>query len=79
MRLHSSSPVALTLTNQISSFPAPNDQVFPAILIKKFQLPTDTNPQIIRNLLRELNKEEKFKKFDDERKGRVLNNLLLQI
>jgi len=53
-----------------------NDQVFPALMIKKYNLPPTTPPKELRDLLNNLNKMDDFKQADDKKKARVLQKLL---
>ena len=55
---------------------AANEQVFPALMIVRYDLPTDTNPDILRDLLTELNGEVRFKNAKEEKQGEVLRALL---
>lgn len=52
------------------------DQVFPALMIKRYQLPPDTHPDVLRTLLNELGSNTRFKGSDTETQGRVLKKLL---
>lgn len=55
-----------------------NDSIFPALMIRRFDLPNDTNPQLLRHLLTELNDNDKFKNAKDEKKGQVLEAIIEQ-
>lgn len=56
-----------------------NDLLFPALMIKRFGLPQDTNPELLRDLLNELGGNSTFKKASDEKQARVVRNLLQKV
>lgn len=53
-----------------------NDLYFPALMMQRYDLPSDTNPKLLRILLAELNKNDKFKKFAVLKQERVIKKLL---
>lgn len=53
-----------------------NDQMFPILMIGRYGLPRNTNPQLLRIILFQLSKADKFKKMSVERQGKVVKNLL---
>lgn len=56
-----------------------NDSVFPALMIEKYNLPTNTHPQILRHLLTELNSRDEFKKKNDDERSQILLRIINQI
>ena len=55
-----------------------NSVIFPALMIKRYGLSKDTNPEILRALLSELSSNEKFKKMPESKQGIVIKKLLKQ-
>lgn len=55
---------------------AVNDQIFPALMIGRYGLPTDTNPRLLRIVLSELSKVDKFKKMPLDKQSTALKKLL---
>lgn len=53
-----------------------HEEVLPAIIIKKYNLPPKTNRQTIYKLLVALNKEKRWKEADDEKRGKILRIIL---
>lgn len=53
-----------------------NDTVFPALMVKRYNLSSDINPQLLRAVLAALNKEPKFVKLPVEKQGIVIKNLM---
>lgn len=53
-----------------------NDSVFPALMIARFELPEDTHPQVLRDILEELTDHNEFNRLNDEEKGKVVRSLL---
>ena len=53
-----------------------NDALFPALMIERFDLPEDTHPQVLRDVLNELSKQRDFKKLPEEKQGKVIRKLL---
>ena len=54
------------------------DTIFPALMIKRYGLSNDTNPQILEELIKQLNSEIKFKQMSTEKQGVVIKKLLKQ-
>ena len=57
---------------------AVNDQFFPAIMMKRYNLPMDTNPQVLRQLLSELGDNELWQEASEEKQEKVLKRILLE-
>jgi len=53
-----------------------NDTIFPALMIRRYNLPEDTNPAYIRIALSELSKNDKFKRMSTEKQEVTLKKLL---
>lgn len=54
------------------------DVVFPAMMINRYGLSPDTNPQILSDLLSVLSKENKFNQMSTEKQGNIIKKLLKQ-
>lgn len=55
---------------------AVNDQVYPALMIQRYGLPANTNPDLLKSLLTTLNAEPSFKQGSVDWQARVLEKLL---
>jgi hypothetical protein len=53
-----------------------SDAIFPALMIKRYQLPLDTNPEILRDLLDEMNTVPQFKEADVKIQTRAVRSAL---
>ena len=53
-----------------------NDSVFPALMIRRYNLPEDTNPAYIRIALSELSKNDKFKRMSTGEQEKAVKKLL---
>ncbi|KKL98366.1 hypothetical protein LCGC14_1825180, partial [marine sediment metagenome] len=52
------------------------DTMFPALMVKRFNLPENINPELLRGLLIGFSQETEFQKLSDEKKGKVLRKAL---
>ena len=53
-----------------------DDQVYPALMIKRYGLPADTDTDVLKSLMTTLNKEPMFKQGTTEWQGRVIAKIL---
>ena len=53
-----------------------NKSVFPALMVKRYQLPLDTNPELLLLVLREVGGEDVFKKKSTREQSRIISSLL---
>lgn len=54
------------------------DSLFPALMIQRYNLSPDTQPQVLEELLTQLNKEEKFKTMLTKKQEVIIKKLLQQ-
>jgi len=54
------------------------DVIFPALMIKRYGLSNDTNPQILTDLIITLGNEQKFKQMKTTQQAKVIKKLLQQ-
>ncbi len=55
-----------------------NDLVFPALMIKRYQLLPDTNKKLLRDVLLRLSRERQFEKASIEEQGEILRRVFSQ-
>lgn len=55
---------------------AVREALIPALMVKKYNLPEDTQPEVLIDLLQELNQHDKFKQADEKKQEAVLKKLL---
>jgi len=55
---------------------ATRDMTLPMLLIKRYDLPTETNPQLISELVSELSKNERFSKATPEKQSILIKKIL---
>lgn len=55
---------------------AVSEQLFPSLMVIRYDLPKETNPVVLRAVLTELNAQPKFKKGSIEWQGRVVRSIL---
>lgn len=53
-----------------------NNTMFPALMIRRYKLPEETNPKVLRNTLAQLNTNKIFKSMDTEKQRRIILRFL---
>lgn len=56
-----------------------NDQLFPSLMIARYDLPKETNKDLLRELMSKLNSKDKFKNASEDKQAEVIKLLLEEL
>lgn len=56
-----------------------NNQVFPALMIERYNLPENTNPGAVNEVIKELRRVDGWNELDEKKKGDIIGNVLTKL